>query len=430
MKRKKRRRYEIILMIQHTPSRNLGSKALFYAMVELMNTAFKPEKLVVWSWFPKYDKVLSTLPKNVEVLPSPARSFTHKLEVLKIVVDTILMFFWAILYKLTKKDVGKFLFSNDKRKLIHYLKTANVVIARGGDGVLTDFYGTMAFFASFYNFLLPIILNKKIVIPSVTIPAFKKDATKTLASFVLKHVDHVIARDVHTANYLKEMGVDESKITFQIDAGFTLSTEKRELPKIFNRAKGKVVGIVPSAYAYVHLKEPRRGKYDKYIKLFAKTIDYIIEKHNAWVLLIPHEFSPYESKRIDDKKVALDILKKLKYKNEVEIFQDYDPRKIKFIISKLDLLISPRMHPLIHALSLGIPIIGIDYGSKKITELMKIWKLENFVIEINALDAETLKEKIDRLIPHLNQTSKHIIELGKILVNRRRYISILQKCAS
>jgi len=422
---------DIVLLIQHTPSRNLGSKALLYAVIDLINKAFHPKKIAVWSWFPKYDEAQSTLPANTEILPSPARTISSWFEGIVILSDMFLFFIWALCYRFTKRDISRFLLTERRRMVICPLKNTNIVVARGGDGVLTDFDGFRAFLASFYNFLLPLILNKKVILPSLTIPPFKRKITMKLTSFILKRADYIIARDMHTKKLLRELGVTESRIAFMPDAAFTLLPREVLLPESITKTSEKLlIGLVPSAYAYKHFEEGLKegDQYIKYTDLFAKVIDYVVEKYGAKVLLIPHEFSTYEPSRIDDKKVARDVYKKLKYKTKVEIIEENDPRTVKFIISKLDFLISPRMHPLVHALSTGVPIIGIDHGTLKTIELMNLFGIGNFTIKIKNLDTLTLKNKIDLLVPQLSKISQNIVVVRNNIVKRKRYINLLQQC--
>jgi polysaccharide pyruvyl transferase WcaK-like protein len=81
--------------------------------------------------------------------------------------------------------------------------------------------------------------------------------------------------------------------------------------------------------------------------------------------------------------------------------------EIKYLISKLNLIISPRMHPIIHALSTGVPVIGIDYNIKT-KEVMKLFGLEKWVLEMKTLNFECLKTKVQEIFPRLDEISFHI----------------------
>ena len=124
----------------------------------------------------------------------------------------------------------------------------------------------------------------------------------------------------------------------------------------------------------------------------SRMISYIIEKLGATVVLVPHVFGPGEN---DDRIIARKISCRVPYKHNLKLITgEYTPEELKGIIGQFDLFVSTRMHPLIHAISMGTPTIGIDYTFKT-KELMKRVGQERRAFHIMNLDYNELISKID-----------------------------------
>lgn len=412
-----------ILIINHVNSRNLGDKALLYATIDLVNHAIGPDEIFVWSFFPKYEKDLE-IPRNVRLFSSPVRSFSSFFEGLKVVVNSLLTLLWAFFYRATKFDASPILFSKENKLPVFSLKRVSLVLVRGGDN-LSDVYGLKALFANLYNVLIAKVLKKKVVFVGHTIGPFNRKILMHLVSYILRRGDYIIVRDEYSKRILDQMNIDQSKVQFLLDVAFLL--EPSDGLNLKNSEK-LLVGLVPSDLVYRYwFKERSKGnKYLAYVKILVETVDYLTNNCNADVLLIPHVSYPGN----DDMKVAVDIYKKVKDKKKVQILNENNPRRVKWIISQLDLLISPRMHPIIHALSSGTPVLGIDYNFKT-KELMRFFGLEGFVINTADLDFPTIKRKLIRLI-HDHKNMKVVIStrfMEAIQKNKKTYMKILQNFA-
>jgi colanic acid/amylovoran biosynthesis protein len=317
------------------------------------------------------------------------------------VVSLFLTLLWAIFYRSLKVDVSSILFLKEAKLSIFSLKRANLVLVRGGDN-LSDAYGLKPLLANLFNISVAIILKKRIVLMGHTIGPFNRIISICLVKHILRIVDYIVVRDSYSETLaINQMGIDESKVQFLLDVAFLLEYSSNVNPEM---SENMLVGVVPSDLAYKYrLKEPSKdSRYLAYVKILTETIDYLTGECKANVLLIPHTFYPGN----DDMKVAFDIYRTAIDKKKVRILKENDPRKVKQVISHLDLLISPRMHPIIHALSSGTPVIGIDYNLK-IKELMEFFGLGDFVIDIAELEYSNVKRKLIRL----NRNCKNIREM-------------------
>lgn len=178
-------------------------------------------------------------------------------------------------------------------------------------------------------------------------------------------VDLLIVRDVETRQTLAGYGMDPSRIYVSGDSAFALDPAPQEAAdKIAEdadlRRDGKaVVGVGISSQK-------------KVVDLLAvtKLCDDIIEKYGAHVLFIP--MNPY----MDDA-VHLEVIAGMRHGKETKRITRYtEPEDLLAFMPRLHTVISSRLHLIILAAIAGVPPVGIDRGSGKITSFMKRFGLE------------------------------------------------------
>ena len=81
--------------------------------------------------------------------------------------------------------------------------------------------------------------------------------------------------------------------------------------------------------------------------------------------------------------------------------------RIQELLSDCDVLIGMRMHSIIFALKGGCPVVAIQYSSK-VKSLMQTIQLDNWLIGIRDVSAETLAAKVDGIIKQRDAVTKHI----------------------
>ena len=401
-----------ICIINHVNSLNLGDCALLYSTIEIVNRALKPERISVFSFNKRYDKNLK-LPSNVEIIESPCREALNIIDRLNILKNMVLTLLWALVFRMTRKDILK-------NKATDRLKGADLVIVRGGDN-LGDTYGLNSIIQHLYNIVISILANKKIVIFGTTIGPFKNRLLKYLILKILTKVNCVIVRDRFSKNILINNGkVSPKKIFLMPDVAFLLPQIKdKKYDNVISDKKIKI-GIVPSTLILKYLKKGEG--YD----LYTRTINWIIDNYNSEIIMIPHVLSP----TIGDVKFTRALLTKVRNKNDIKIIYETDPKKIKYVISKLNLLISPRMHPIIHALSVGTPVIGIDYNFKTI-EIMREFGLEEYVLRVDELNFQNMQNLIKKTVPKLDKITKQIKKIKKIKLEKAsKYEDVLKQIFS
>lgn len=134
---------------------------------------------------------------------------------------------------------------------------------------------------------------------------------------------------------------------------------------------------------------------------------------NATVVLVPHVFA----RNNDDRVISKKIYERVRYKRRVKLISNkYNPEELKGLIGQFELLISSRMHPIIHAISMCTPVIGIDYNFK-VEELMRRIGLESGVCHIVNWNYADLISKTNDMYSAREKIRKILITESKVMQN-------------
>jgi len=148
----------------------------------------------------------------------------------------------------------------------------------------------------------------------------------------------------------------------------------------------------------------------------AKTADYLVEELNAKVLFISMVLGNGQN----DEKIAEEIIQRMKYKRNTKILSsDYKPRELMGIIGETELLLGTRMHALILASAMNVPVVGVIYQSKMKSFLQMIGQ------ESRAIDIEDIS--FDKMVNIIDDTWNN---RGQIKEDIKPKVEELQKRAS
>ena len=276
---------------------------------------------------------------------------------------------------------------------------ADIVLNTGGD-VLTEDY--VCPLSHFVNLLFAILLDKPVIICAESIGPFKKRWAKFIARYVLNRAKLITLREERSLKHLQDIGVNKPPIYVTADVAFTLEPSSNERIKQILTKEGvdesmPRIGIsvskIISRYGFPELKS-REDKYNEYVKLMLKVIDYLVDTLNATIVFVPHVIGPGDN--IDDRIVADDICKLIKNKDKtISIKEEYTPEELKGIIGQCDLFIGARMHATIAATSMLVPTVGIAYSHKMRGIIGEMLGQRRYILDIKELDYESLISKIN-----------------------------------
>jgi len=261
-----------------------------------------------------------------------------------------------------------------------------------------------------------ILLGKPIVIYSQSIGPFKP-MTMPLARLCLNRADLIIVRERITKSYLKRIGVNRPPIYLTADTAFLLEPAPHEkvrsilLKEGIRKNNDPLVGISTSDVIDRSFEPNNRRLNNKYVVLMAKVINYLIEKLNARVILVPHVFL---EDGFDDRFVAKKIRQLVKNKDRTKIIaSEYEPEELRGVIGKCDLFIGARMHANISAISMHVPTIAIAW-SHKYYGVMKTLGQEKYVCDVKTTTFDELISKINDAWSNREETKKTLMHKVRI----------------
>jgi polysaccharide pyruvyl transferase WcaK-like protein len=235
--------------------------------------------------------------------------------------------------------------------------------------------------------LLGLVINKPTVIYAQSIGPFNNFIIRNLARFILRRVDLVTVREKITLEYLNNIGIHGHHIHLTSDSAFLLEPAPRgTIRKILEEegitvGKKPLIGISPSQAIHRWAVKDSANldeRYVRYVNFMANIADYLIEKLDATVLLIPHVMTSN-----GDGVVSRKILHAIKNKGGVRIIKhEYDAEEMKGIIGACDMMIGCRTHSTIASTSMYVPTISIAYSHKTQGIIGEMLGQKDFIVDI------------------------------------------------
>jgi colanic acid/amylovoran biosynthesis protein len=399
-----------ILLINTNCSVNKGSAAQVISTVETLNKFILNPNFVMWSWIPELDskpcgehgiKVIGSSRKK------PFSKGAYYLMFFELLGYVVRCAFWAGLDKIGLK-IDKVINS----EILTEYCASDLIVDLSGDS-LSD-YGWYSIYP-ILAILTGIILRKKIAVFSQSLGPFKKTMTP-LVRFCLDRVGLIVVREDETLNILRRINVDNPHIYLLAEIAFLLESAppdriQKMLLKEGIGSNGKedcpLIGVGPSLQEYDSFK----SKNEFYVSLMAKITDYLVEKTNAEIILIPHLIIPPEYHHEDDRSVARKIYQTAKNKNRIKLIKnDYSPEELKGLIGKCELFIGTRMHSNIASTSMHVPTIALAW-SHKYHGIMKMLDQEKYVCDVKTTN-------LNKLILIINDAWRNRNEIRKQLASK------------
>jgi L-malate glycosyltransferase len=225
-------------------------------------------------------------------------------------------------------------------------------------------------------------MGAKVMVYANGIGPINKSFNKRLTHFVLNQVDVITLREDLSRIELDLLKISKPQIIVTADPALTVEavTEAR-VSEIFEKEGIDIQGPFIGFSARIC---ENNMKYDEGV--LAKAADYVYENYNSIPVFIPMQ--PVDLKIIES------IVSKMSNKGYV-IRGDYEVNDILGVISKMQMLVGMRLHSLIYAANLGVPIIGLVYDPKVEGFLQYIHQAS--AGHVKDLDIEKMKSVMDEV---------------------------------
>lgn len=292
------------------------------------------------------------------------------------------------------------------------IKTSDLFILGGGD-LLKDYGNNSSSLTGWLRLLrFAKRLNVKTALFAVGVENIRYDKSGKLIKEALDGVDLITVRDCNSKDILRDIGVtNEIKVVSDPAVLLTnIHADKIE----DNLISSKVIICIRHWFSKgFYIEKPEVN--ENFIQSLSVMADFLIEHYNTKIDFIPFRTTSYD----DDRIVAKQVVSYMKHKDKIHIYS-YAPEVDEFIemAKQSSLVIGMRLHSLILATSIGVPVIGLEY-MPKVRAYMESIKQSEYSLDLETITSEKLINKIlvtfERYKERSNIISSEVSRLKKLV---------------
>ncbi|MZP29534.1 polysaccharide pyruvyl transferase CsaB [Heliobacterium undosum] len=245
----------------------------------------------------------------------------------------------------------------------------------GGGSLLQDVTGRLTIPYYLLVVALALFLRKKVMFYAQGIGPVQRNFGKWLIRLISNRVDLITLRDAASARRLKAMGVTDPQICVTGDPVFALVPEQ---------SGHRPQPLVPEAVFCLRPWRKMKGMEEACLALARHLID------RGWRVT----FLPLHAG--EDREFAITMAEQLGRSEAQVVSRGLHFENALEIVSEASLLVGVRLHALMFATLLGVPVIGISYDPK-VTGFLEDTGRPVFGVT-HPLSGNTLIEEVDRII--------------------------------
>jgi len=292
----------------------------------------------------------------------------------------------------------------DIKKVIKSIKSADVLIS-GGGSLLQDATSKKSIHYYLGIIWIALLLRKKVFIYSQGIGPIESKINRRIVRNTLNRVSNIVVRDEQSKELLVEIGIAENKIFVSADP--VMRVKKADLDLGMNILKEE--GYIPDSnkrtigYALRGLKIK-----DDFIDEVCKSANELIDNHNMQIVFIPFHY-----------KEDMSAIEKIKAKlgdKAIYIEKKYLIEEMLSLIGNMELIVGVRLHSLIHAAIMGVPMVAISYDPK-INAFMSSLDMKA-LCSIYDFKSEFLIAEIERTLDNKKKIVEKIDRNSSILIDK------------
>ena len=247
--------------------------------------------------------------------------------------------------------------SVDRWKLFTLIKSLRKCdqLVSGGGSLLQDVTGPRSLIYYLGVVFLAKLLGKKVMFYAQGIGPINTPQGKRLMGWLANKADLITVRDGASKKLLDQLGIDRPEIRETVDA--VLGIDRRRVNTQSDEKVLVEMGISPEGEPIVGVSLREWQNPGNYKRAVAKTCDNLIEMGYR-VMFIPFHFPGDIAPGRDTIKLMSHGKKAILMKNQVNV------EEMLGILGSLHMMIGMRLHSLIMAAVMGVPIVGISYDPK------------------------------------------------------------------
>lgn len=241
--------------------------------------------------------------------------------------------------------------------IIKAVKNCDLLIS-GGGSLLQDVTSRKSILYYLFIMRLARMMGKKFFIYSQGIGPIVSEFNERLTLKVLRHASGIVVRDVQSKNLLVRIGLPAEKVVVTADPVLRIKPVDKELGRKVLEEEG-LVHSCERPLVGMAIKE--RNLDSGFLEEICISAERLIRERNCNILLIPFH---YNEDMVTIEYVEGYLKGKGLSENVCAIKHKYLTDEMMSIIGNVDLLVGVRLHALIHAAIMSVPMIGISYDPK------------------------------------------------------------------
>lgn len=235
-------------------------------------------------------------------------------------------------------------------EIIKVLSKSDILIS-GGGSLLQDVTSNRSLYYYLSIMLLAKKMGKPVMLYAQGIGPVRGSMAQGAMRYIGNMVDLITVRDEGSEEELKFLGINKPKVHVTADPVLAMHPVDKAIGRSILRKNGlegatPLIGICPREWKdWAHYKN-----------ILAQTADTLVREFGARIVFLPMQWP-------DDFAVAKKIAKRMKEKSAV-LEEEFTTTELLSLVGNLDMLIGIRLHALIFAAVMSVPMVGISYDPK------------------------------------------------------------------
>ena len=226
------------------------------------------------------------------------------------------------------------------------------MLISGGGSLLQDVTSSKSIHYYLFIIRLAKLLGKKVFIYSQGIGPIDHAFNRRATARALKKADGIVVRDERSAKLLEQIGLPQERIVITADPVIRMKRPDRTVGReILARAGIKKDGRLTVGWA---IREKNRDS--AFVREITECIRWLRANYDAESVLIPFHYE-------EDREVCSVIAERTNGAAKC-LSEKYLSEDMLSIIGNMDVLVGVRLHSMIYAAIMGVPIIGVSYDPK------------------------------------------------------------------
>lgn len=297
------------------------------------------------------------------------------------------------------------------------LRKADILLS-GGGSLLQNVTSRRSLYYYLLIIWLAQLLGTPVMLYAQGIGPIYGRIARWVMGYIGNRVKMITVRDRGSLKELEALGINKPEIEPTADPVHAIHQVETDQGKDILARHGVTVGEKP----LVCISVREWGNVEHFKNVVAQAADRIAEEFNATVIFLPMQYP-------EDVRTAEAVAERTRHK-AVILPEEYNTSQLLSIVGNMDLLISIRLHALIFAGVMGVPMIGISYDPKVDRFLESVGEqavgnvddidLEKLMAQVHLKwkDREGFSQQNEQLFDDLRHLAMHNAELAYSVIGR------------